>query len=207
MPAYTSSELEALPGRYRGLLLNCFTAPKPAFLVGTRGRSSDGEDAVDNLSLFSQVIHLGANPFLIGLVIRPDVVERHTLRNLRQNGLLTLSIVTQSMLPAAHQCSAKYPSEVSEFDAVGFERIYLQDFPVPAVAGSPVQMALNVVEWNHISTNDTSMAIAQVEHLYFSGSPGEDGHWNGAEHDVVACGGLDGYYGLNWLGRQGYAVV
>ena len=45
--------------------------PKPICLVGTRSLAG-----VANLAPFSSITHLGSYPLLIGMVTRPDVVER-----------------------------------------------------------------------------------------------------------------------------------
>jgi flavin reductase (DIM6/NTAB) family NADH-FMN oxidoreductase RutF len=169
-------------------------------MLGTRSR-----DGHENLALFSQVFHLGANPFLVGVLFRPDVVERHTLKNVRETGVFTLSATTEALVPAAHQTSAKYAAEVSEFEATGLTPYYHEDFQAPAVAESPLRMGLNVVEHHPITANNTLLYVGEVLWLQYAGTVAEDGYWNAADQKLVACGGLDGYYGLEWLGRQGYA--
>lgn len=58
---------------YRANLINSVSGFKSANLIGTV--SSKGNT---NLAIFSSVIHVGANPPLIGLLMRPVSVPRHT---------------------------------------------------------------------------------------------------------------------------------
>ncbi len=200
MTTYQIAELAELPSRYRGMLLNCFTAPKPAFLVGTRG-----QDGKDNLAIFSQVFHIGANPFLVGILVRPDVVERHTLRNIEATNVYTLSAVTADMVPQAHQTSAKYPNGKSEFEAVGLAEYRYPDFAAPAVENSPLQMGLELAERIDIKVNGTILIIGAVQWVRFGGEVTEDGFWDAAAQGLVANGGMDSYYPLLAPTRLSYA--
>ena len=93
--------------------------PKPICLVGTR--SAEG---ITNLAPFSSITHLGSNPLLIGMVTRPDVVARNTLKNITDTRSWTLNHVTPETVDKAHQCSARYPADISEFEATGLTELY-----------------------------------------------------------------------------------
>ena len=75
MGDWSAQELEALPTRFRGNLINGIAGFKPALLVGT----ADAQGQT-NLALFSSVFHIGASPPLLGLIVRPcpEGTERHT---------------------------------------------------------------------------------------------------------------------------------
>ncbi|MCK7516855.1 MAG: flavin reductase family protein [Ignavibacteriales bacterium] len=68
---------------YRTNLFNSLSGFKSANLIGTI--SKEGKT---NLAIFSSVIHVGANPPLMGLLMRPVSVERHTYHNIKETGLL-----------------------------------------------------------------------------------------------------------------------
>ena len=51
---------------YRGNLINSLSGFKPASLIGT----SDDQGRT-NLAIFSNIVHLGADPALVGFVNRP----------------------------------------------------------------------------------------------------------------------------------------
>ena len=73
---------------HRGIALyfiNSLSGYKSANLVGTADHQGR-----HNLAIVSSVVHLGAQPPLVGMIMRPDVVERHTLANIRETGWYTL---------------------------------------------------------------------------------------------------------------------
>ncbi|HBF47730.1 MAG TPA: flavin oxidoreductase, partial [Shewanella frigidimarina] len=46
-------------------------------------------------------------------------VPRHTFENIMQTGLYTINHVNQSIYEQAHQTSARYDKDESEFEATG----------------------------------------------------------------------------------------
>ena len=81
MHYFNSNDLDGLSKIYRLNLINSITGYKSANLIGTQ--SLNGKT---NLAIFSSVIHLGSNPALIGFVLRPTTVPRHTYSNLKATG-------------------------------------------------------------------------------------------------------------------------
>ena len=75
---------------------------KPISLIGTTDLAGQC-----NLAPFSSVLHLGSSPCLLGMVSRPDLVERHTLANLTEVRTWTINHLHPAILDAAHQCSAR----------------------------------------------------------------------------------------------------
>ena len=110
----TREAIDAMEKRQRVRFVNSLPGFKSLALVGTR--SGDGQS---NLAMVSTVLHLGSDPPLLGMVSRPAEVPRHTLENIMETGVYTLNHVTESFFEKAHQTSARYPREVSEFEAVG----------------------------------------------------------------------------------------
>ena len=60
-------------------LINSCMGYKSANLIGTI--SKDGRP---NLAVFSSITHLGSDPALIGFILRPTTVPRHTYSNIKE---------------------------------------------------------------------------------------------------------------------------
>ena len=76
------ADIDDLDSRRRANLINSVTGIKPANLIGTK---SDAR--IENLAIFSSVLHLGSNPPLIGMITRPvGEVPRHTYQNIKERG-------------------------------------------------------------------------------------------------------------------------
>lgn len=73
---------------YRISLINSLIGFKPVNLLG-----SCNIDGSPNLSIISSAFHLGANPPLIGLVMRPQREHNDTLKNIQATGQYTLNNV------------------------------------------------------------------------------------------------------------------
>ncbi len=195
---------EAIAGweqRYRASLINSISGYKPANLIGTSDECSG-----ENLAIMSSVVHLGSAPPLIGLVIRPGSVDRHTLRNIRRTGCYTINHVTHDFYAAAHQTAARYPDAVSEFDAVGLKSERLADFDAPFVAESPIKFGLKLCEEIPITLNGTHFIIGEVVHLYINeGLVNAFGDLDLQAGGVVALSGLDRYYITELIEQLPYA--
>jgi flavin reductase (DIM6/NTAB) family NADH-FMN oxidoreductase RutF len=139
-----SSELLAeMEQRYRTQFINSIHGFKPANLVGTQ--NSKGET---NLAIFSSVLHLGANPALVGMIARPysEKSRRHSLENIMETGCYTLNQVHEGMYRQAHHSSARYDASVSEFAATGLKEGYVDGFGAPYVEESKLKMGLELRE-------------------------------------------------------------
>lgn len=203
MPHFTAADLSQLEKVYRLNLVNAITGFKPANLLGTADINGH-----TNLAIISSVVHLGSNPALLGLVMRPPSVERHSYDNLRASGCYTLNHVHEGIIRGAHQTSANYPRQVSEFDACGLTPEYHDDFPAPYVQESRIQIGLELVQEMPIEVNGTVFIIGRVQHLYLPDTPGvlrPDGSLDLAAAGTVALSGLDTYYGAQSVARYGYA--
>ncbi|HSK13781.1 MAG TPA: hypothetical protein VK907_11240, partial [Phnomibacter sp.] len=69
---------------YRANFLNTLSGFKATHLVATTGPQGS-----PNLSLFHNIVHLGADPALIGMVNRPRAAAPHTLANIEASGRWT----------------------------------------------------------------------------------------------------------------------
>ena len=94
----------------------------------------------------------------------------------------------------AHHTSAKYDSEISEFDVTQLEEDYKNGFMAPFVKNAPIQMAMTYVEEYPINANGTILLIGAIKDLHLQDNLlAKDGFVNLAEAKVVAINGLDGY--------------
>lgn len=201
MPYYNSNTLAELPQRYRASLINSLVGVRPAMLLGTINVAGQ-----DNLAIFNSVLHVGANPALLGLLFRPHSVERHSLENIKATGVFSLSSVSATTYEKAHQTSARYPREISEFDGCGIARAFFEEFPAPYVKDSAIAIGLKLVEQITIASNETILLIGAYEHLHI----GEnvimtDGTVRADIAQTVGCGGLDTYYAFDYLAQLPYA--
>jgi hypothetical protein len=176
---------------------------KPISLVSTI--NSDG---VANLALFSNIIHLGSDPALIGIVNRPREASPHTLGNIESNGLFTINHVHSSFVEAAHQTSAKYGREVNEYVEVGLTPEYKENFSVPYVKESSVQYGLELSEIIPIKANDTFLIIGKLKQVFLDESiVSHDGFINIQRTGSMASLGMDAYYETIPVKRFKYAKV
>jgi flavin reductase (DIM6/NTAB) family NADH-FMN oxidoreductase RutF len=202
MPHFTAADLAQLEKVYRLNLVNAITGFKPANLLGTQDAAGG-----TNLAIISSVVHLGSNPALLGLVMRPPTVERHSYENIHATGRYTLNHVHTGIAKAAHLTSANFPREESEFDACGLTPEYRDDFPAPYVQESHLKIGLTLAQELPIEINGTVLLIGRVEHLYL---PDEnvlrpDGSLDLTAAGTVALSGLDTYYETTPVARYGYA--
>lgn len=198
--------IAALPERHRARLVNSLSGFKSANLVSTA--NDRGQTAC---CIVSSVVHLGSNPALLGVVFRPPGSDAHNYHNLRASKCFTISHVTSEFYEAAHQTSARYPAEASEFEAVGLTPHWHGEgetrFPAPAVAESPVRMGLTVEE-DLLLPNGCRFVIGAIQWVDVAeGLQAGDGFLDLAEADTIALGGLDAYHTANRIARLSYAKV
>ena len=181
--------------------INGLSGFKTPFLLGTVSSQKK-----TNLSIVSSVTHLGSNPSLFSIIFRPPEVPRHSLENILEIKKFTLNHVERSFYKIAHQTSARYPREVSEFDALGIDKEYIREFPAPFVKQSSIKIAMCLCEHNKIKANNTVMVIGKVEFVKIDKELVEnDGYINLEKSNIVCVSGLDAYHSTKSLGRLPYA--
>ena len=200
---FDRTDIDTLEQRYRGNLINCLSGFKPAVLVGTK--STEGQT---NLAIFSNLLHLGANPALLGLLARPAPTgtERHTWENIVATQHFTVNHVNEAIVPQAHQTSARYPRETSEFSATGLTPEWLAHYPAPFVAEATVKLGLRLIDQHHFDINHTTLLIGEVQTIHLpSEILREDGSLDLAQGHAVASCGLDSYHTVGPGRRYRYA--
>ena len=200
MKHFSRFYLDELDKIYRINLINSCSGYKSANLIGSKS-----ENGAPNLAVFSSVIHMGSNPPLLGFVLRPTKVKRHTYSNIKSTGYYTINHIAQDKVAQAHHTSAKYRADVSEFEVTGLKEVYRNDFYAPFVEGSPVQIGMKFVEEHFIKSNETLLVIGEMLHLHVEDDlVEEDGFVNLSKGKVASICGLDGYSVPTEPKRYGY---
>lgn len=198
---FSPSDLLELEGRYRTTLINSIGGFKSLALIGTRNKRGE-----TNLAVFNSIVHLGANPPLIGFIVRPDSVDRHTLSNILETSELTINHVQENFFERAHQTSARYPNGVSEFSATGLTEEYRFGMYAPFVAESVIKIGASFRQRIDIAENGTVMIIAKIKHIVVpEDALHEDGYVDLACAGTITCNGLDAYHRTETIGRLTYA--
>ena len=202
MKHFTGKELGELGKIERANLINSVTGCKPANLIGTIGRNERA-----NLAIFSSVVHLGANPPLIGFVQRPiGKIERHTYENILDAGVYTINHVQADFVERAHYTSAKFDRETSEFAACGLTEEFLDCFAAPFVAESRIKIGLRFVEEIPIKINGTILIVGEIEHLFLpEHALFEDGNLDLNAVRGVCVSGLETYHEVRQIARFSFA--
>jgi flavin reductase (DIM6/NTAB) family NADH-FMN oxidoreductase RutF len=196
-----SIQLNQFESRYRATLINSLAGIKQAFLIGTKSK-----EGLSNLAIFNSLIHIGANPPLWGFLCRPDTVQRDTLRNILETGHYSFNFIHQADAEKAHQTSAKFPSEVSEFAACGLTEQSVQDFQAPFVAESPIKIGMKFEEKVDIAINGTILIIGSIQFIELDEQwMSADGFVDLAKANTLTCAGLDAYFENTLLHRLSYA--
>lgn len=189
MPVFTEIDWAERKDRYWANFFNTLSGVRSSVLIGT-----SNTEGMHNLAIFNSLVHLGANPPLLGFILRPTTVPRGTYENILQNKFYTLNHISESMIDAAHQTSAKYESEESEFDATGLTPEFFGQIKAPFVKESPIKMLLEFQE-EHLVMNGTRLIVGQVKEVILNESIIEqDGSIKVAEENLIATSGLYHYH-------------
>ncbi|MBC7388364.1 MAG: flavin reductase [Opitutaceae bacterium] len=198
---FSYSEIMAFDQKYRAIFINSLGGFKSVCLIGTKSNTG-----LSNLAIFSSIVHIGANPPLLGFIVRPDSAERHTLENILETSYFTLNHVNQAILNNAHQTSARYPRQVSEFNASKLTEEYNEDFFAPFVKESFVQMGIQYREKIDLKVNGTTMVIGEIKQVIIPESClAPDGFIDLELAGTLTCSGLDSYHSTTKISRLTYA--
>jgi flavin reductase (DIM6/NTAB) family NADH-FMN oxidoreductase RutF len=146
--------------KYRIKFINSISGYKSVHLIGTQNAKEQ-----TNLAIFNSIVHIGASPALIGFVMRPVTVERHTYANILEVGSYTINHVHKSIVRNAHFTSASFPQNESEFEACNLTPQYHEDFPAPFVMESKIKFGLTLREDILIKENGTRLIIGEIQNI------------------------------------------
>lgn len=198
---FTKKDIQKLERIYRLNLINSVSGYKPANLIGTQ--SING---YSNLAIFSSVVHLGSDPAILGCVTRPITVERHTYKNIKDQGVFTINHVRKDFIKNAHYTSATFPEELSEFKTCQLTEEYLEGFAAPFVKESELKIGLKLVDEVPIKINGTILLIGEIQHLFLPEKAiRTDGQLDLNLLDEVCISGLNTYHEVTELETFPYA--
>ncbi|MGC9492934.1 flavin reductase family protein [Vibrio genomosp. F10] len=201
MKHINTQQLTEMNNRYRAHLINSLSGFKSANLIGsvnTQGQT--------NVAMFSSVIHLGASPALVGFIIRPASVPRHTLDNILETKQYTINQVSEEFYIQAHQTSARYSREHSEFQQTGLQEQYIHGYDAPFVKESMLKYALTLREIVPIALNNTQLVIGEITDILCPETViQEEGYIDIESLKTTSISGLDNYHTSHRLSRLSYA--
>lgn len=196
-------DIESMEKSFRTNLINHLSGGKAVHLIGTFN-----EQGQSNLAIFSNVIHVGANPAMMGILFRPVGADSHTYKNIQANKKFTLNHILFSLAQQAHQTSARYPLSTSEFEACGIEEERIPEFDAPFVKQSLVKIGLIWEEEHLIKSNQTILLVGKIQYISVEDSillP--NGNIDLDLAQSLSAGGLDSYYQLKKVAQFPYAKV
>jgi flavin reductase (DIM6/NTAB) family NADH-FMN oxidoreductase RutF len=186
----SKEKIESYEKMSRTNFINSLSGFKSANLVGTI--SLEGKI---NLAIFSSVIHVGANPPLMGFLMRPVSVDRHTYNNIKETGYFTINHISKEIYKQAHQTSARYDKDVSEFDACKLTSQFTKAVKAPYVKESKIKIGYRFVEEQEIKSNGTVFIVGEIQEIIL---PDEvvltDGYIDIEKAGMIAISGLDSYH-------------
>jgi flavin reductase (DIM6/NTAB) family NADH-FMN oxidoreductase RutF len=146
-------------------LVNGLVAPRPIAWVSTIGL-----DGRRNLAPFSYFNAFSTSPptVAIGPGSRSGV-HKDSLRNVKDTGELTISVVTEELAAAANLTSAELGSDVDEWELAGLAPAPSQDVRPPRVAASPAALECRVVQIVDLGPGGeptNSVVVARVTRIH-----------------------------------------
>lgn len=201
MKKYSKSEILDAESIFRRNFCNSLPGFKSLNLIGTVDERGN-----ENVAIFNSVVHIGANPPLMGFILRPLTVPRVTYHNILATGHFTINHVHAGIVEQAHQTSANYATRTSEFSETGLHPHFEDGFVAPYVAESRIRIGLKFEEKHDIAANGTIMVVGAVQECYLPPEiVAEDGFLDLAAAESLSGSGLDTYYQPTKLGRYAYA--
>jgi flavin reductase (DIM6/NTAB) family NADH-FMN oxidoreductase RutF len=201
MAFFSLSTIQSWERFYRGNFINSLSGFKSASLIATVNN-----EGMSNLAIFSNIVHIGADPALIGFINRPKDAAPHTISNIEATGAYTINLIPANLVQQAHQTSAKYADAESEFKAVGLTEEFTEYSKAPFVYESPVKYAMELKEINPIKFNNTFFVIGAVTGVFIDEQIlAVDGFLDLEKANIITSLGIDGYYSTEKLARYSYA--
>ncbi|PNW29100.1 flavin reductase family protein [Formosa algae] len=200
---YTKDDIKQLDRVTRLKIINAVTGIKPANLIGTK--NNEGQT---NLAIFSSVVHLGSDPALIGFIARPQTEDvGHTIRNIQDTTYYTINHIHPEFIKNAHYTSAKFESEISEFERCKLTAEYIDDFKAPFVKESHFKIGLRFKEAIDIKVNGTTLVIGEIEHLSIPDQALVNDDIDLEKTNSVGISGLNSYYTLQKTQSHPYVRI
>ncbi len=198
---YSKEQLLSLNSRFRANLINSCTGYKSSNLLATKSQKG-----ITNVAIFNSVVHIGSNPPMLGFILRPLTVKRNTYDNFKASGYFTVNQIPSTIIKNAHETSAKYDDDVSEFAKTHLTEEYINKFPAPFVKESHIKLGCRYLNEYEIKENGCLLIVGEVMDLYIPEDiVHEDGWVQLDKADTTAIIGLDGYALPRVIDRFSYA--
>jgi flavin reductase (DIM6/NTAB) family NADH-FMN oxidoreductase RutF len=196
---FSAADIDAMSQGFRTNFINSLSGFKAAALLGT----TDG--TTNNLAIVSSIVHVGANPPLLGMIMRPHTVQRDSLGNIKRQGVYTLNHVHTNWVDKAHQTSARYEPNESEFDEVHLTPWFSNSFSAPYVDESAIKLGLKVAQ-HFTLCNNTEMVIGEIQQVFIDEKYVDAKGYADIERAGTACiSGLDSYHRTSRIAQFSYA--
>jgi flavin reductase (DIM6/NTAB) family NADH-FMN oxidoreductase RutF len=138
--------------------------------------------------------------------MRPVSVERHTYTNIKETNHFTINHINKEIFKQAHQTSARYEKDISEFDECGLTPEYSEIIKAPYVKESKIKIGLKYVEENEIKFNGTVFIVGEIVELILPEEIiSKDGCVDIEKAGTIAISGLDNYHDTKRIARLAYA--
>jgi len=153
-----------------------------------------------NVCPVSQIVHVGATPASVGILLRPASNRHQTRANIEAGVPISLHWLPRSEVKNAHQCSAAYPQTTSEMDAVGWT---FHPYPTSRLDEGLISAHLTWKE-THNLFNGTSLYVFHITEIQAHVHPDEEGFWD-FQGQLLHSQGLNHYGEFKTLTKQPYA--
>lgn len=204
MEIKSGKEIQDMERVKRLNLITSIIGIRPVNLIGTISN-----DSIENLAIFSSVIHIGSNPPLLGFLLRPTPIKRRdTYENIIETNKFTINHINSDMIERSHYTSVKFDKNESEFQKCKFKAEYLNNFQAPYVKESYVKIGLELEDIQFIKSNGCRLIIGSVQQLYVTDNAiHKNGNIQLELLDSIGVNGLNTYYSFNRVAEYPYARV
>lgn len=190
--------------RYRAQFFNSLSGPRQVGLL-----TSLSPEGIANAAVFSQTLHVSANPPQLGFLFRPLTDEHQGLRYCRSQKAFGFHLLGGQQFEARqlHQCSAKYPEGQSELDSVGLHWQSFEHIPAPRITSALVAYGLRLDE-EHLLANGSVLVVGSVIEVHLAPSMTvEESGFVPMPEDHFTAQGLDTYLHSKTVVQLPYAEV
>jgi flavin reductase (DIM6/NTAB) family NADH-FMN oxidoreductase RutF len=146
-------------------LINGLVYPRPIAWVSTVSR-----DGRPNLAPFSFFNAFSFSPPTVALGPGSRKgVNKDTLRNIRETGEFTISVVTEELAHLANATSGEFPPEVNEWEAFGIAGVECEAVRPRRVAASPAAFECRLLQIIDLGTPDmptNSLVVGRVVRIH-----------------------------------------
>ncbi|WP_332747848.1 flavin reductase family protein [Hydrogenophaga sp.] len=165
-PDFTTLDATTMDTATAYRLLVGAVVPRPVAWITTRSKGG-----VVNAAPFSSYNYVAHSPPMVAVNIGTrDGQLKDTARNIVETGEFVVNVATFDAMDLMHGCSADYPAETSEIEALGIELLPGERIAVPRVAISPIQMECRLERAITLGRGLNTLYIGEVLLFHLSSS-------------------------------------